>query len=378
MSSLDSRMLWPLYLLWQVLLLSCVADDTLSTKDKLFPVTPCTQAILAAAEYGDEMQLKATLEVEPAGCVDADGRTPLHKAAAANQYGTALILLAAGALMVRDRWGRTPLHAAASSGYANMTGLMLDAGAYVEFGDQVDRRPLHYAARNGHLSVAELLLKKGADVEAQDGDGRRAIHHSAQRDEYINITRYLIEEAYAEVSPMDVVKFTPLHFACFFGQPLTTQLLIGHNGDPFQADITGWSPLIYAASNKFQFLVDWIVVSILKPKAYPPPDPANFIHQNPDKEIVGFPAWLLGVVASLTLTCCFVMPMYWNARRKSNLATPYICDATDQELEVFVNEVFDLALAAGGNKMKMLGKEWDAVPAHTLGDLHRVKNQRGG
>jgi len=360
----------PWLLFWQLLVTCHAQDDT----EELYPVIPCTQAILAAAEYGDEMQLRATLEVEPAGCVNEDGRTPLHMAAGADRYEAALILLEAGALMARDRWGRTPLHDSAMSGHSEMSSLLLDAGAYVELRDQANRRPLHYAARNGHMPVTELLLQRGAEVEAQDGDGRRPIHHSAQTDKFLNITRYLIEEAFAETAPADIVAFTPLHFACFQGQVKTTQLLVQAGADPFQRDASGWSPLIYAASNSFHEVTDWLVLNILKPKAYPKPDPSKFIQQDPGKQIFGFPAWMLGLIGSLTLTCMIVTPMFKFFRRTSNLATPYNCTVSDQELEVFVNEMFDLALAGGGKKMKLLGKEWDAVPAHTLGDLHRVKN----
>lgn len=351
-----------------------VGDEGLKVSAS-YPVVRCTQAMLAAATYGDSMQLQASLAVEPVYCVNTDGRTPLHMAAQSNRMEAALILLQEGALMSRDRWGRTPLHDSAMSGHKDMTSLLLDSNAYVELEDQVKRRPLHYAARYGHMSVVKLLLGRGAGVEAQDMDGRRAIHHSSQLDKYINISQYLIEEAQAAVSPTDKVKFTPLHFACFEGQIETVKLLISHKSDPFARDEAGWTPLIYAASNRFLHVSDWLVFDILKPKSYALPDPENFIQQNPSTLMFGFPAWLFAIIASLGLTCMIVVPMFRMFKRTSNLATPYKCEASDEELEDFVNEVFDLALAQGGKKMKLLGKEWDSVPAHTLSDLHRKKDR---
>ncbi len=123
---------------------------------------------------------------------DPDGRTPLYKAAAADNKELTTLLLAHGAdVNARDDSGSTPLHRAL---YKDESELLLSHGADVNARDNKGQTPLHNAASDdpkdfkgkGVLELAtewdlariEVLLAHGADVNATDNDGRTPLSYA--------------------------------------------------------------------------------------------------------------------------------------------------------------------------------------------------------
>lgn len=334
----------------------------------------CSVAFISSALYGDIEQLRLCIDEEEVGCVDDRGQTPLHHAASANQIMAAVRLLDAGATMDRDTLGRTPLHNAAISGHETMVLLLLDSGAYIELVDNAGRTPLILAAREGHDYLIPLLLGKGARINAKDKDQMTPMHFSATTDRFLNTTKLLSDRG-ADVDSQDVIGFSPLHYSSFENAFETCKLLIAQGAGVFLLDKSGWSPLAHAARNDHTKLVEYIVVHVLQPKVYPTPDPSGFLQQDMTKETIccGIQAWMAGVAIIGTIFMGIVVPLFCVMRRAANLNTRYV--ASDQYIEEFVQEVFEAGMSA--KRIKALGKVWDQLPAHTLQDLHRVRNSNG-
>ena len=123
----------------------------------------------------------------PTGAMDADGKTPLHIAAARNMPAVVRMLLllppggsdadqvaaataaAAGAgAMMRSLTskGSSPLYIAASLGHVEVLRVMIEhGGACIDTPNADGRTALHGAARKGQVEAIDLLIQAGAGIE---------------------------------------------------------------------------------------------------------------------------------------------------------------------------------------------------------------------
>lgn len=76
---------------------------------------------------------------------------------------------------MQDAEGRTPLHYAAAHNHTRVAKVLTDAGANTEVSDTKDNTPLHYAAGYGRVDVVDILLQAGADVSKQNHTGKTAL-----------------------------------------------------------------------------------------------------------------------------------------------------------------------------------------------------------
>ena len=103
---------------------------------------------------------------------EADGTTPLHRAAYAGDMRQVRTLLQGGARPdAANRYGMTPLALAAGAGSADVVKLLVESGASVRAADAALRdgqTTLMLAARAGNVEVIDVLLKHGADPNAAE------------------------------------------------------------------------------------------------------------------------------------------------------------------------------------------------------------------
>ena len=147
---------------------------------------------------------------------DADGLTPLHRAADKGSFLGVHTLLKAGARPnVCTRDGVTPLHLAADRvDSGEVVTRLLDGGANPNMREAVyGHTPLHLAALSDSAESVNRLLQRGADPNARDGD-----------------------------------KETPLHFAASASSPAVVSRLLAAGADPNARDLNGDMPLHDVAS----------------------------------------------------------------------------------------------------------------------------------
>lgn len=184
--------------------------------------------------HWEAIDLLQVLGANPNVPTDAEGRSPLHNAAARKDLFDAEVALRVGAdhdardqrgmtalhiaveqdfrnLMdvlldvgadpnLRDTVrGFTPLHHAASAGLVMAARILLSRGADPNVGDHRDQTPLHVAAAGGHGGVASLLTSEGAEIEAKDRDGRTA-GDLAQMGDHTTVLEYVLKRR-AKPSP---------------------------------------------------------------------------------------------------------------------------------------------------------------------------------
>jgi ankyrin repeat protein len=76
---------------------------------------------------------------------------------------------------MQDAEGRTPLHYAAAHDNTRIAQALVDAGADLEVTDTKNNTALHYACGYGRLDVVDILLRGGANVSAENGTGKKPI-----------------------------------------------------------------------------------------------------------------------------------------------------------------------------------------------------------
>lgn len=142
--------------------------------------------LMQAADNGNTAAMRALLRAgADINARGAQGQTPLHIAAAQNDYrheiATAFATLGAD-LEARNDRGQTPLMVAVAAGRRRIAAALIAAGAKVDArnAQQGDQTALMIAAREGDTECVTLLLKSGADPLLCDRFNRTAAHHARE------------------------------------------------------------------------------------------------------------------------------------------------------------------------------------------------------
>ena len=110
--------------------------------------------------------------------IDAQGRTPLHHAALADDADAVSALLTEGAdPNVPDRLGFTALHLAAQEGAIPAAAILLAGGAQVDAVNSYGNTPLFTAVFNsrGRGELIQLLRHHGADPRHPNNTGQTPV-----------------------------------------------------------------------------------------------------------------------------------------------------------------------------------------------------------
>ncbi len=194
-------------------------------------------SLLEAIRSGNRAAIERAVKLPGAvAATEADGTTPLHAAAWADDTATVGLLLRAGAAPnVATRYGVTPLSLAALNGNPVMTGLLLKAGADPNVLLAEDQTVLMTASRTGNAGVVRQLAEAGALVNARERvAGETALMWAALENH------------------ADVVKELAARGADLNGRSTTATFTRFKFGDGIVARPTvlpkgGWTPLMYAA-----------------------------------------------------------------------------------------------------------------------------------
>ncbi|KAL3084521.1 hypothetical protein niasHS_009292 [Heterodera schachtii] len=159
-----------------------------------------------------------------------DGTTPLMEASQRNQLnvGGADIELA-------DSDGHTPLTLAAFAGQLDFVRYLLAHGALINGTDIAGASPLHYAA--------------GIDVKQQAGKSGITALHAAYLANDLNIVKFLVEEAGADLEIRDATGRTALMGAASDGLADIVQYLVTKKARTDWKDENGITAIDYAEKN---------------------------------------------------------------------------------------------------------------------------------
>ncbi len=139
-------------------------------------------ALFLAVQSGDVKNVRLFLQLgAELGCLDNDGRTPLHRAVDAKQRETAEFLIANGALSFTKyrynmNWNQQEKNDALWNAvkYDNLEGVqfLLVMGASVQTQNALGNTPLHYACFCGYQRLIEIFVKgKYVDIDVTNAEG---------------------------------------------------------------------------------------------------------------------------------------------------------------------------------------------------------------
>jgi len=217
--------------------------------------------ILQAAEKGDIETVKRLVQQDPKliAAVDAQGYSPLHKAAYNNRLDVVEYLLAQGAdINAVSQSGSTPLHGAASYGIIEIARLLIDKGAIVDKPNAGGYTPLLGASAGGRGDIVRLLAEKGANINASLPDGRTSLSLAVWNSDTA-LTRFLLEKgARADIRINTGVSLP--YFATAMRDRSFGAMFIEKATDVNERDSLGLTMLHYAAARGFvdqvQLLLD--------------------------------------------------------------------------------------------------------------------------
>ncbi len=135
--------------------------------------------VFEAAAAGQLSFVKQQIEDNPAliHAWSHDGFTPLHLAVFFGRRDVAEFLLTRNPdvnAVARNPIKVTPLHSAAAGNQYGICEALIAHGADVNARQEGGFTPLHSAAQNGNLELVDLLLKHGADPHAKTDAGKTA------------------------------------------------------------------------------------------------------------------------------------------------------------------------------------------------------------
>ena len=178
---------------------------------------------------------------------DADGMTPIVRAAANGRVPVARLLLEAGAdTDLACEEGVTPLLMASVGGHVEAVRLLLEAGTDTDFSDNNGITALMGASAQGHVEAVRLLLEAGTQKDMASINGRTALMWASERG-HADIVRLLLD-AGCDKDLGSNTGMTALTLAAARDRVGSVRLLLQAGADTNLADNSGTRALMWAAA----------------------------------------------------------------------------------------------------------------------------------
>ncbi|KAK3756744.1 hypothetical protein RRG08_018466 [Elysia crispata] len=268
------------------LLAMAVASEELDVGDQ-FGRSPLMYCVLADRPDCAEILMKAGAQVN---LKDKGGRTALHWAAHKGNLRLMKLLLTRGAdCREKDNEGQTALHLCTRHKLPKVMALLLRQLTPGEIDDQDKnkRTALHWAASHGNLEHVKMLIKQNSNIGIPDTEGKTPLHwaassqdrealscvklvlettpsvinwqdyegrtalHLAVADGNESVVNVLTSVKNVNVSALDNMFRTPLHWAAVLGHSKIVSILLDSGADSSSSDANGATALHYAAQNNY-------------------------------------------------------------------------------------------------------------------------------
>jgi Raf kinase inhibitor-like YbhB/YbcL family protein len=182
---------------------------------------------------------------------DADGVTPLMRAASAGRADMVSLLLSRSAdANAKTTGGVTPLMMASLGGYVSAMRPLIAAKADVNVKDNQGRTALMAASSSGEAAAVEALLGAGADVRAEDASSETAMTYAAAEGHAAAIAA--LQRHGAKPGELELILASGRCNA-----DVVRALLSG--GMSVETPASGTSPLIVAAGGNCADVVDLLI-----------------------------------------------------------------------------------------------------------------------
>eukprot|EP01064_Diplonema_japonicum_P037726 TRINITY_DN8933_c0_g3_i1.p2 TRINITY_DN8933_c0_g3~~TRINITY_DN8933_c0_g3_i1.p2 ORF type:complete len:396 (+),score=89.05 TRINITY_DN8933_c0_g3_i1:2068-3255(+) len=205
-------------------------------------------ALMSAAPNGDTEMIRLLAETGDLSNVHDAGLTALMLGAQTGQPTIVKLLLESNAdLTVTDVYGNTALEIAVAHGHLETAAHLLEASPESSY-----RGLLNVAVSAEQPETLEMLLKMGL----RDAGGMGALHTAAQMAN-LNMADIII----CHTNKVDVVndkQMTPLMVAVQAGSEPFVRFLVDHGADLTAVDVSGWSPVFYAAQYRRSSILDLV------------------------------------------------------------------------------------------------------------------------
>ncbi|GFR70393.1 inversin [Elysia marginata] len=211
------------------------------------------------AAHKGNLRLMKLLLTRGADCREKDneGQTALHLCTRHKLPKVMALLLrqlTPGEIDDQDKNKRTALHWAASHGNLEHVKMLIKQNSNIGIPDTEGKTPLHWAASSQDreaLSCVKLVLETTPSViNWQDYEGRTALH-LAVADGNESVVNVLTSVKNVNVSALDNMFRTPLHWAAVLGHSKIVSILLDSGADSASSDANGATPLHYAAQNNY-------------------------------------------------------------------------------------------------------------------------------
>lgn len=183
--------------------------------------------------------------------------SPLTLAACGGHVELAMLLLERGANIeeVNDE-GYTPLMEAAREGHEEMVALLLSQGAEINAQtEETSETALTLACCGGFTEVVDFLIKAGADISA----GANTPLMEAAQEGHLELVKYLISNAGAEINTATSSGDTALTYACDNGHTDVAEVLVSAGANIEQEADGGRTPLMKACRSGHASTVEFLI-----------------------------------------------------------------------------------------------------------------------